>query len=187
MKTVSSLLAIASAVACGPTFAADDSTTTPRVSKERAQEAALRAVPGEVLHWDLQVADGNPEYAFYIKRKDGRISEVEMDGNSGKKTHVGIALKSGGRDGRERKTTNQSDLVWLRKAKLTREKAQVKALEAYPGSIEYWELLVWETGKEGTLVYEFRIASASGKRVVAVDSRSGKVMSISTFVEGSRI
>jgi uncharacterized membrane protein YkoI len=186
MKTLSSLLALAIAFGCGPTFAADKGkNATPKVSKQTAQEAALKAVPGDVLRWDLEIADGKPEYAFYIKGKDGRISEVEMDGNSGKKTHIGIQLESGSSDGKESKTTNAVDLARRKEAKLTKEQAQEKALKAYPGSVERWELLMWETGEKGTYVYEFRITAKSGKKVVAVNSKTGAILSISIFVDGS--
>ena len=188
MKTLCSILASAIALACGPVFAADEGkNVTPRVSKDKAQAAALQAVPGDVLRWDLQVADGIPEYAFYIKGKDGRISEVEMDGNTGKKTHVGKELRSGVRDGKEITTTNTEDLSRIREAKLTQKQAQEKALKAYPGSVEGWELLIWETGDEGTIVYEFRIAAKSGRKVVAINAKTGAIVSISTFVDGSRI
>ncbi len=186
MKTLSWLLVLAVAFGCGPTLAADvGKTVKPRVSKEKAQEVALQAVPGDVISWDLEDEDGTAEYAFYIKGKDGRISEVEVDGNSGKKTHVGIELRSGSRDGKEVKTTNAADLVRLKEAKLTKEQAQEKALKVYPGSVEYWELLLWETGEERTLVYEYRIAAKKGKKVVAVNSKTGAIISISTFLDGS--
>jgi uncharacterized membrane protein YkoI len=177
------------AFGCGPTFAVDQgkitkTALTAKVSKEKAQEAALKLVPGKLLCWDLQIEDGIPEYAFYIKGKDGRISEAEMDGNSGKKTNIGVLIESHSSDGSQIKTTNAADLARLKQTKLTQEQTQEKALKAYPGTVEAWELLLWESGTEGKLVFDFRVAGKSGKRVVTVDSKTGAIVSISTFVEG---
>jgi uncharacterized membrane protein YkoI len=188
MKTLCSLLCLAIAFGSGPTFAADKGkitkTVRAKVSKEKAQEAALKLVPGELLCWDLQIEDGIPEYAFYIKGKDGRISEAEMDGNSGKKTNIGVLIESHSRGGSQIKTTNAADLARLKETKLTKDQTKEKALKAYPGIVEAWELLLWESGKEGKLVFDFRIAGKSGKKVVTVDSKTGAIVSISTFVEG---
>lgn len=186
--TLCSLLCLAIAFGCGPTFAIDKgkmaTTVTPKVSKEKAQEAALKLVPGELLCWDLQIEEGIPEYAFYIRGKDGRISEAEMDGNSGKKANIGVLIESNSSDGSRIKTTNAADLARLKQTKLTREQTQEIALKAYPGTVDAWELLLWESGKDGRLVFDFRIAGKSGKRVVTVDSKTGAIVSISTFVNG---
>lgn len=189
MKTLCSLLCIAIAFGCVPVSAADKDkatrTVTAKVSKEKAQEAAMKLVPGgEFLCWDLQIEDGIPEYAFYIKGKDGRISEAEMDGNTGKKTNIGVLIESQSSDGSKIKTTNAKDLARLKEPKLTREQTQEKALKAYPGTVEAWELLLWESGTEGKLVFDFRIVGKSGKKVVTVDSKTGEIVSISTFVNG---
>lgn len=188
MKTFCSLLCFAIALGCGPTFGADKGKTaktiTAKVSKEKAQDAALKAAPGELLCWDLQIEDGIPEYAFYIRGKDGRISEAEMDGNTGKKTNIGVLIESSSIDGSKIKTTNAADLARLKQPKLTREQTQDKALKAYSGTVEAWELLLWESGTEGKLVFDFRIAGKDGKRVVTVDSKTGAIVSISTFVKG---
>jgi uncharacterized membrane protein YkoI len=188
MKPLFSLLALAIAFGCGPTFAADEGmttkTVTAKISKEKAQEASLKLVPGDLVCWDLQIENGIPEYAFYIKSKDGRISEVELDGNTGKRTNIGILIASGSSDGRQIKTTNTADLARLKEPKLTREQTQEKALKAYSGKVEAWELLLWEAGTEGRLVFDFRVVGKSGKRVVTVDSKTGEIVSISTFVNG---
>jgi uncharacterized membrane protein YkoI len=204
MKILCSLLCLSIAVCCGPAFAADKDKTsktetktetksesktetkevTAKVSKEKAQEAAMKLVPGELLFWDLQIEDGIPEYAFYIKGKDGRISEAEMDGNTGKKTNIGVLIESLGKDGRDIKTTNSKDLARLKQPKLTREQTQEKALKAYPGTVEAWELLLWEHGKEGKLVFDFRVVGKDGKKVVTIDSGDGSTVSISKFVKG---
>jgi uncharacterized membrane protein YkoI len=141
-------------------------------------------VPGDLLCWDLQIEDGIPEYAFYIKGKDARISEVELDGNTGKKTNIGVLIESHSSNGSQIKTTNAADLARLKETKLTKEQTEEKALKAYPGTVEAWELLLWESGTEGKLVFDFRIAGKSGKRVVTVDSKTGAIVSISTFVDG---
>jgi uncharacterized membrane protein YkoI len=188
MKTLLSLLTLALVFNCGPTFAADQGKTTKtaaaKVSKEKGQEAALKLVPGDFLCWDLQIEDGTPEYAFYIKGKDGRISEVELDGNTGNKTNIGILIDSHTSDGREIKTTNADDRARLKEAKLTIKQTKEKALKKYPGTVEAWEILLWESGKEGKLVHDFRIAGKSGKRVVTVNSKTGEIISMSSFVDG---
>jgi len=211
MKTLLSLLSLAIVIGSGPAFAADqvktaksaeakgstkaeakvseakvsDAKVSPaKVSKDKGQDAALKLVPGELLCWDLQVEDGIPEYAFYIKGKDGRISEVELDGNTGKKTNIGILIDSQSSDGRKIKTTNAADRARLKEAKLTIEQTQEKALKAYPGSVEAWEILIWESGKEGKLVHDFRVTGKDGKKVVTVNSKTGEIISISRFVDG---
>jgi uncharacterized membrane protein YkoI len=189
MKTLSSLLSISIAFACAPTFAADQEktskTTAPKVSKAKAEEAALNLVSGDVLRWDLEIQEGNPSYTFYIKSKDGRINEVALDGNSGKKDHIGIEIEFGSSDGKQIKSTNAADLARLKDAKLTKEQAQDKALKAYPGTAEAWELLIWAIGAKGKLVYEFRIAGKSEKKVVCVDSKTGAILATSIFAAGS--
>lgn len=188
MKFLSSLLALSIAVSCGPTLAADEGkttkTVTAKISEKKAKEASLKLVPGELLCWDLQIEAGIPEYAYYIKGKDGRISEVELDGNTGKKTNIGILIESLGKDGKTIKTTNAKDLARLKEPKLTREQTQEKALKAYAGTVEAWELLLWESGTEGKLVFDFRVVGKDGKKVVTVDSKTGAIVSISEFVKG---
>jgi len=189
MKTLSLLLSLAIAFTCGPTFAINQDKnskrSTPKVSKKKAEEAALKLVAGDVLRWDLEIQEGNPSYTFYIKSKDGRISEVALDGNSGKKDHVGIEIEFGSSAGKEIKSTNAADLARLKEAKLTKEQAQAKALKSYPGTVEAWELLIWAIGARGKLVYEFRIAGKSEKKVVCVDSKTGEVLATSIFAAGS--
>ena len=188
MKILCSLVCVAIAFGCSPTYGADNGkivkTVKAKVSKGKAQETALKLIPGDLLCWDLQIEDGIPEYAFYIRGKDGRISEAEMDGNTGKKTNVGVLIESSSIDGGKIKTTNAADLARLKEPKLTREQTQDKALKTYPGNVEAWELLLWESGTEGKLVFDFRIAGKDGKRVVTVDSTTGAIVSISTFVKG---
>ncbi len=186
MKPLISLLALAIAFGCGPTFAADQDKTSKKwpakVSKEKAQETSMKLVPGELVCWDLQIEHGTPEYAFYIKTKDGRISEVELDGNTGKKENIGILIDSHSSDGREIKSTNAADRARLKEEKFTIEQTQQKALKEYPGSVEAWEKLVWAAGN--VLVHDFRVVGKSGKRVVTVDAKTGKIMSVSKFVDG---
>lgn len=190
MKTLRYLLclAIAFGFGCGPTFAIDKVKTTkivtPKVSKEKAQEAALKLVPGELLRWDLEIQQGNPSYTFYIKSKDGRINEVAMDGNTGKKDHIGIELEYGTRDGKGFKNTSAADRDRWKEARLSKDQAQVKALEACPGTVEAWELLIWAIGEKGKLVYEYRIADKGEKKVVCVDAMTGAILATSIFADG---
>ncbi len=188
MKTLLSLLALSIALGTSPTFAADAGKTTKpvtaKVSEKEAKAASLKLVPGDLLCWDLQIEEGIPEYAYYIKGKDGRISEVELDGNTGKRTNIGILIQSLGKDGKQITTTNAGDLARLKQPKLTREQTQEKALKQYPGTVEAWELLLWESGKEGKLVFDFRVVGKDGKKVVTIDSKTGALVSISQFVKG---
>ncbi len=187
MKTLCSLLCVAIAFASGPALAADQAkttkTVTTKVSKEKAQEAALKLVPGELLRWDMEIQKGNPSYTFYIKRKDGRINEVAMDGNTGKKDHIGIELEYGTKDGKGFKNIFAADKNRWKEAKLSKDQAQVKALKAYPGTVEAWELLVWALGDR--LVYEYRIAGKGEKKVVCVDSNTGEILATSIFADGN--
>lgn len=189
MKTLCSLLCLTIAFGCGATFAADQGKTTktitPKVSKEKAQEAAFKLVPGKLLRWDLEIQNGNPSYTFYIQSKDGRINEVALDGNSGKKDHIGIELEFGYKDGGGAKNTNAADKDRWKEAKLSKDKAQVKALKAYPGTVEAWELLIWTVGDKGKLVYEYRIAGKDAKKVVCVDSMTGEILATSIFADGN--
>ncbi len=147
MKTLSSLLLLTIVFGCAPTFCGrsrqDHKTVTPKISKEKAREVALNLVPGDVVRWDLEIQEGNPSFTYYIRSKDGRISEVAIDGKSGKKDHIGIELEFGSSDGKEIKTSNPEDLPRWKEAKLSKDKAQVYALKAYPGTVEAWELLIW--------------------------------------------
>jgi uncharacterized membrane protein YkoI len=190
MKTLGSLLCVAIAVGCAPTFAADKpkinkTAVTAKISKVKAQEAALKLVPGEILRWDLEIQKGNPSYTFYIKDKSGRINEVALDGNSGKKDHIGIELGFGSKDGKQVITTNPGDHARLKETKLTKVQAQEKALKAYPGTVEAWELLIWAMGDKGKLVYEYRIAGQAERKVVCVDSATGEILATSTFADGN--
>lgn len=189
MKILSSLLCLAIVFGCGPTFAADKGgstkTVTPKVSKEKAQEAALKLVPGELLRWDLEIQQGNPSHTFYIKSKDGRIHEVALDGNTGKKDHIGIELEYGTKDGKGFKNTSSADKDRWKEAKLSKDKAQVKALEANPGTVDAWELLIWKMGNKDKLVYEYRIAGKGERKIVCVDSMTGAILATSIFADGN--
>jgi|688.fasta_scaffold276502_1 uncharacterized membrane protein YkoI len=189
MKTLCLVFCLTIAMGFGPALAADKSestkTVTPKVSREKAQEAALKLVQGEILRWDLEIQQGNPSYTFYIKSKDGRINEVALDGNTGKKDHIGTELEFGYKNGKQVKTTNAADQARLKEAKLTREQAQQLALKSYPGAPEAWELLIWSTGGKGKLVYEYRIAGKGERKVVCVDSVTGAILATSIFADGN--
>ena len=186
MKILSSLLALTIVFGCGPAFAVDKAkTVTPRVSKEKAQEAALKLVQGELLRWDMEVQQGNHSYTFYIKSKDGRINEVALDGNTGKKDHIGIELEYGTKDGKGFKNTSAADKDRWKEARLSKDQAQVKALKACPGTVEAWELLIWKMGDKDKLVYEYRIAGKGDRKIVCVDSMTGAILATSIFADGN--
>lgn len=189
MKTLCSLVCLSIALGCGPTFAADQAkttpTVTPKVSKKKAQEAAFKLVKGKLLRWDLEIQEGKPSYTFYIKSKDGRINEVALDGNSGEKDHIGIELEYGTKDGKGFKNSSDADKDRWKETKLSKDQAQVKALESTPGTVEAWELLIWAIGERGKLVYEYRIASKDGMKVVCVDAMTGEILATSIFADGN--
>ena len=189
MKALCSILGLAIAFGCSPTFAADKGelgkSVTPKVSKEKAQAAALKLVPGKILRWDLEIQKGNPSYTFYIQSKDGRINEVALDGNTGKKDHIGIELEFGYKNGKGVKNTNPADRDRWKEAKLRKVQAEPIALKAYPGTVEAWELLIWAIGDKGKLVYEFRIAGKGEQKVVCVDSMTGEILATSIFADGN--
>lgn len=190
MKVLCSLLCLAIAVlGCNPAIAADQAKTTktvaPKVSKKKAQESALKLVQGKLLRWDIEIQEGKPSYTFYIQSKDGRIHEVALDGTSGEKDHIGIELEYGTKDGKGFKNTHDADKSRWKEAKLSKDKAQVKALEAYPGTVEAWELLIWSPGNNEKLVYEYRIAGKEGRKVVCVDSTTGEILATSIFADGN--
>jgi hypothetical protein len=59
-------------------------TTGPRVTLEQAQAAALAAVPGTVLEYELERERGRTLYEFEIQRQsDNRVVEVMVDAQSG--------------------------------------------------------------------------------------------------------
>ncbi len=189
MKTLCSLLCLAIALGSGPAFAEDQAktakTVTPKVSKKTAQQTALKLVQGKLLRWDMEIQEGVPSYTFYIKSKDGRISEVALNGNSGEKDHIGIELEYGTKDGKGFKNTSDADKNRWKEAKLSKDQAQVKALEAYPGTVEAWELLIWSPGDNGKLVYEYRIENKGERKVVCVDSTTGQILATSIFADGN--
>lgn len=189
MKTLCSLLCLAMLVGCGPTFAANQAKTsksvTPKVSKKKAQQAAFKLVQGKLLRWDMELQEGKPSYTFYIQSDDGRINEVALDGNTGEKDHIGIELEYGTKDGKGFKNTSDADKGRWKEAKFSKDQAQVKALEANPGTVEAWELLIWSVGEKGKLVYEYRIENKGERKVVCVDSMTGEILATSVFVDGN--
>ncbi len=189
MKFLRSLLCLAIAIGCSPTFAAEQGKTTktvkPKISKEKAQKAALKLVQGELLRWDMEVQQGIPSYTFYIRSKDGRINEVALNGNTGKQDHIGVELEYGSKDGRGAKNTHALDKDRWKEAKLSKDQAQVKALESCPGTVEAWELLIWKMGDKDKLVYEYRIESKGERKMVCVDSMTGAILATSIFADGN--
>lgn len=188
MKTWCSFLSLAIALGCPTCAIANGKTTktpTPKVSKQKAQEIASKLVPGELLRWDMEIQKGNPAYTFYIKDKSGRINEVALDGMTGRKDHIGVELEYGSKDGKQVVTTNPADHARLKEAKLTKEQAQEKALKSYPGTVEFWELLIWAMPDKSKLVYEVRIAGKGERKIVCVDSVTGEILCSSTYADGN--
>lgn len=188
MKTLCSLLCLTMALGCGATFAADQaksSSVTPKVSRAKAQALASKLVKGKLLRWDMEIQEGRPSYTFYIKSNDGRINEVALDGNTGEKDHIGIELEYGTKDGKGFKNSSAADKDRWKEARFSKDQAQVKALEANPGTVEAWELLIWSVGEKGKLVYEYRIKNKGERKVVCIDSMTGEVLATSVFVDGN--
>jgi uncharacterized membrane protein YkoI len=152
----------------------------PSLSKEKAQEVALNAVPGELLGWCLEIHNGVPTYTFDIRQKDLRINEVEVDGVTGKWSEIGFEIERG-KAGGIQKTGNAGDLSRLKETRLSLDEARTMALTRVPGVVEYWEL-DFEGGK---LVYAFMISARTGKKVVGVDAKNGTFTETTIFVEGN--
>lgn len=54
-----------------------------KITKQQAQETALKEVPGQIVESDLEREHGKLLYSFDIKTKDG-IKEVQIDALDGK-------------------------------------------------------------------------------------------------------
>lgn len=55
-----------------------------RITKEQAQEIALKNVPGKILHVDMDLENGVLVYEVFILTPDNRIFEVEIIAKTGK-------------------------------------------------------------------------------------------------------
>ncbi|MEG9295019.1 PepSY domain-containing protein [Mangrovibacillus sp. Mu-81] len=55
-----------------------------RITMQQAQEIALRRVPGEILHVDMDLENGVLVYEVFILTSENRIFEVEILAKSGK-------------------------------------------------------------------------------------------------------
>ncbi|WP_096272139.1 PepSY domain-containing protein [Paucisalibacillus globulus] len=55
-----------------------------RVTMQQAQEIALKRVPGNVVHVDLDLENGVLVYEVFILTADNRIVEVEIVARSGR-------------------------------------------------------------------------------------------------------
>ena len=179
MKTTSLILACTIAIAGSQVFA---KSSTPKVSKDKAQAAALQAVPGELVGWSLAAEDDGPVYSFDIKLPDGRVKEIEIDGTTGKKNEEAIELEVHG-NGVDRKSTNAADLAKLTGAKVSKDKAEATALKAYSGKVDQWEAEL----ENGHVQYEFLISGKAGKKIIEVSGKTGTITETSRFVDGTAI
>lgn len=55
-----------------------------RITMQQAQEIALRHVPGEILHVDLDLENGVLVYEVFVLTPNHRIFEVEILARSGR-------------------------------------------------------------------------------------------------------
>ncbi|MGN7176087.1 peptidase M4 [Paenibacillus sp. FSL R5-0490] len=55
-----------------------------RITKEQAQEIALKNVPGKIQHVDMDLENGVLVYEVFILTPDNRIFEVEIIAKTGK-------------------------------------------------------------------------------------------------------
>ncbi|MBO0994656.1 PepSY domain-containing protein [Bacillus sp. SD088] len=58
--------------------------TRQRVSQQQAQEIALKRVPGQIVHVDMDMEHGVLVYEIFIMDAQNRIFEVEVVAKSGK-------------------------------------------------------------------------------------------------------
>lgn len=54
-----------------------------RITKQQAERIALRRVPGQVLHVDMDLENGVLVYEVFIMTSQGRIFEVEILAKNG--------------------------------------------------------------------------------------------------------
>jgi len=154
-----------------------------KISKEQAQETAVKAVPGQLLGWSEEIEAGAPEYEFKIKTTSGSVRVVEVNGKTGelgKDKKIEIE-KSGA--GVERKTTNSEDLELWKKAKINRIAAERTALGKVRGSTEQWE----SNYDNGNLEYKFLVSTNKGKKAVEIDAITGKVLEVNEYKGGSNL
>ncbi len=55
-----------------------------RITKQQAQEIALKRVPGKVQHVDMDLENGVLVYEVFILTPDNRIIEVEIHAKTGR-------------------------------------------------------------------------------------------------------
>jgi uncharacterized membrane protein YkoI len=55
-----------------------------RITKQQAQEIALKRVPGKIQHVDMDLENGVLVYEVFILTADNRIFEVEIAAKSGR-------------------------------------------------------------------------------------------------------
>lgn len=55
-----------------------------RITKEQAQQIALKQVPGKIQHVDMDLENGVLVYEVFILTSENRIFEVEILAKSGK-------------------------------------------------------------------------------------------------------
>lgn len=55
-----------------------------RVTMQQAQEIALKRVPGNILHVDMDLENGVLVYEVFILNADNRIFEVEIAARNGR-------------------------------------------------------------------------------------------------------
>jgi uncharacterized membrane protein YkoI len=63
---------------------ADDNVAQLKITMEQARAKALKKAKGEIQSEELIEADGKAYYAFMIKGKKDKMTEVRVDANSGK-------------------------------------------------------------------------------------------------------
>lgn len=54
-----------------------------RISVDQAVQIALRRIPGQVLHVDLEMENGTLIYEVYILTPQNRVFEVEVNARTG--------------------------------------------------------------------------------------------------------
>lgn len=55
-----------------------------RITKQQAQEIALKRVPGQIQHVDMDLENGVLVYEVFILTPDNRIFEVEIVAKTGR-------------------------------------------------------------------------------------------------------
>lgn len=138
-----------------------------QISRDRAEESALREVSGDVVGTGLDDENGSAAYQVDVLANDGSLHEVDIDAANG--------------DVLSHTTEDQDDAAEAQsvyeRASVSREDAQRSALGRFPGEVQ--EIGLDDEG--GRAVYNVEILGDDGNlHEATVDAESGDVIGSET-------